>query len=472
MPGDLILAIDQGTHATRALVFDRQGREIGQARVPVDLQRHGEDRVEQSPRQILHSTQTAVETVLGMPAVATGRVSTAGLATQRSSVLAWDRDSGAPLSPVLSWQDRRSGAALDALTAHAARIREVTGLRLSPHYGAGKLQWLLAREPGVVAARENGSLVMGPLAGFLVQHLLVERPALVDHANASRTLLWDLRTRDWNDELLALFDIPRIVLPECRPICAHYGTTVHATIPLQAVNGDQTAALYAQGKPPDNTVLVNIGTGAFVLLPVQEPAPCPAGLLAGISQSDAAAGSYYLEGTVNGAAAALDWAGRLFGETAWEDRLPDWLDAIRDPPLFINTVGGLGAPWWRSGAAPRFVGGTPPPAAGMAAVIESIVFLVQANVALMCRRNTRIERLRITGGLAKLDGLCRKLATLSGLPVQRPPQVEATARGIAWQAAGCPSGWLPDGEGTIFDPVPDAALTARYDCFTQALNTL
>jgi glycerol kinase len=472
MPDKLILAIDQGTHATRALVFDHRGRDIGQARVPVDLQRHGGNKVEQSPRQILESLQTAVDGVLGLPAVAVGRIVAAGLATQRSSVLAWDRDSGDPLSPVLSWQDRRSGAALDALAAHAARIREMTGLRLSPHYGAGKLRWLLAREPAVAKARADGSLVMGPLAGFLVQHLLVDRPALVDHANASRTLLWDLQTRDWSDELLALFEIPRTVLPECRPICAYYGSTVHAAIPLQAVNGDQTAALYAQGKPPDNTVLVNIGTGAFVLLPVQEPASCPVGLLAGISQSDAAAGSYYLEGTVNGAAAALDWAGRLLGETAWEDRLPDWLDAIRDPPLFINTVGGLGAPWWRSGVAPRFVGGTPPPAAGMAAVIESIVFLIQANVALMCRRNARIERLRVTGGLANLDGLCRKLAALSGLPVQRPPQIEATARGIAWQAAGCPDDWLPDGEGTIFDPAPDATLKARYDRFIQALNTL
>ncbi|MGD8311634.1 MAG: FGGY family carbohydrate kinase [Gammaproteobacteria bacterium] len=470
MSGERVLAIDQGTHATRALLFDDRGRAVAQAGVPVELQRLSRTEVEQSPRQLQQSLRTVIAKVLASPAA--GPVTAAGLATQRSSVLAWDRDSGEPLSPVVSWQDRRATGICETLAGHDARIGQLTGLRLSPHYGAGKLHWLLAHSAPVAQALANGSLAMGPLAGYLLQHLLTGCPTVVDAANASRTLLWDLRTRDWNDELLALFGIPRSVLPACRPICADYGMSSHGGIPLRAVNGDQTAALYARGQPPENTVMVNIGTGAFALLPVADPTRRPAGLLAGISCSDASTGRYCLEGTVNGAGAALDWAGRLFGKTAWEDRLPGWLDAVGDPPLFMNTVGGLGAPWWRAGPAPHFVGGKPAPAAGMVAVAESIVFLLQVNVALLRESNPRVECLRISGGLAQLDGLCRRLASLSGLPVQRPAQVEGTARGIAWQAAGCPDGWQATGGGDTFEPREDKALAARYEAFVRHLESL
>lgn len=472
MPDTLVLAIDQGTHATRAVLFDDRGRAMARASAPVDLQHHGPAEVEQSPRQILQSLQTVVEEALGTPAAAAGRITAMGLATQRSSVLAWDRHSGDSLSPLISWQDRRAADALEAFGAQAARIGQITGLRLSAHYGAGKLHWLLSQSPAVAEGLANGSLLMGPLAGYLLWHLLADHPALVDHANASRTLLWDLRTRDWSDELLTLFRIPRSVLPGCRPICSAYGRSVHAGIPLTAVNGDQTAALHAQGQPPEDTIMVNIGTGAFVLMPVADPQLRPTGLLAGLSHSDASAARYYLEGTVNGAGAALDWAGRLFGETSLEERLPDWLETIGNPPLFINTVGGLGAPWWHTGVEPHFIGDMPEAAAGMVSVIESIVFLIQANVSRLCALNPRVLHIRISGGLANLDGLCQKLASLSGLPVHRPAQVEGTARGIAWQAAGCPDGWLPGGNETVFDPVPDAALATRYDEFSRILKSL
>jgi glycerol kinase len=314
----LILAIDQGTHSTRAIAFNLQGRAVARAQRPVGLQRLSHTAVEQSPDEILRSMQAVVAEALAGPAVAGRQVQAAGLATQRSSVLAWERTTGTALSPVLSWQDTRTADMMERLVPHAAAIIQATGLRLSPHYGGGKLQWLLEQHAKVAAAQAAGTLTLGPLASYLLHHLTDSHCEQVDHANASRTLLWNLETRDWDAQLLELFAIPHETLPVCRPICAAYGNTVNGDIPVTAVNGDQTAAIYAQGHPPAGTVMVNIGTGAFALLPVQDPHSRPAGLLAGISWSTEQTASHYVEGTVNGAGAALQWASSHFNVTGLE----------------------------------------------------------------------------------------------------------------------------------------------------------
>ena len=474
MPDKLTLAIDQGTHSTRAVVFDGQGRVVAIARKPVSLQRRNRKQVEQSPGEILQSLHAVTGDILRHPAVDAASIQTAGLATQRSSVLAWERNTGKALSPVLSWQDTRTAEKLKGLEAYAVEIRQRTGLRLSPHYGAGKLQWLLANHPDLAAARKEGTLVMGPLASYLLHHLLQRSDEVIDHANASRTLLWNLSERNWDDWLLKLFAIPREVLPKCAPVMADYGVTREGNIPLTAVNGDQTAALYAQGIPATNTLLVNMGTGAFVLMPTATNCHWQPDLLTGISRSDARSADYYIEGTVNGAGSAITWVEKHHAVSGWQQRLPAWLDAISEPPVFVNTIGGLGAPWWRPGPEPAFlstdesVGITPE--AAMVAVIESIVFLVQANIARLRELNPNVERIKVSGGLSESDGLCQKLASLSCLAVERPDTVEATARGIAWLAAGCPQEWVQTGPGTQFDPRDDARLEGRYLRFLEALT--
>ena len=465
-----ILAIDQGTHASRAIVFDHQGSLIASAQQRVALRRLDRVRIEQDAMEILASTQQVMAQVLSAPGVRTAELRAAGLATQRSSVVAWNRVTGTALSPVLSWQDRRNAALLDSLAAQQSAIAQKTGLRLSAHYGASKLRWLLEQQPAVANAYATGELLMGPLVSWLLFHLLSGNPVLVDAANASRTLLWNLQSRDWDQDLLALFHVPLQVLPACRPICAEYGITGNGGIPLRAVNGDQTAALYAQGKPAPGTIIVNIGTGAFVLLPVQDVTTRPAGLLAGISQSNAHGADYYLEGTVNGAGAALEWAAEQLSVDDVARQLPGWLANIEDPPLFINTVGGLGAPWWQPGPEPYFTTAPASPAHGMVAVVESILFLVQANIALLQSHMPDITCIQLSGGLANPDRLCQKLADLSGLTVQRPVQVEATARGIAWQAAGCPPHWPASASGDTFQPCANPGLQTRYRKFLAALK--
>jgi glycerol kinase len=223
--------------------------------------------------------------------------------------------------------------------------------------------------------------------------------------------------------------------------------------------------------PPENTISVNIGTGAFVLLPVADTSNCPAGLLAGLSRSDRQGCDYHAEGTVNGAAAALEWAAQRYRLHDWPAQLPGWLKQVAAPPVFLNSVGGLGAPWWHAGAESRFLTEPESPAAAMAGVLESIVFLVQANIDLLRNMDPKVKAIRISGGLARQDGLCQKLADLGNLVVQRPEQTEATARGIAWLAAGGPQEWSHEAEGGDFIPRQDIKLQTRYRHFCKALDS-
>jgi glycerol kinase len=469
---DLVLAIDQGTHSSRAILFDLQGRHIASAQQPVSLQQRSHTEVEQSPVEILQSVQTVIQRVLNDTGNDRGHIVCAGLATQRSSVVAWDRHSGAPLSPVISWQDRRAADRLARLEDKSQSIRRLTGLRLSPHYGAGKLQWLLEKQAAVAAARNDNRLMMGPLASYLLHHLTDHAEAIIDDANASRTLLWNLKRRNWDNTLLGYFGIPPGALPHCKPVAFDYGRIHYGAIPVMAVNGDQTAALYAQGAPSGNTLTVNLGTGAFVLLPTETPDTRPDGLLAGISYSTEQAGSYYLEGTVNAAATALEWAASSLGLRAVEQHLPGWLAAAKTPTVFINTLGGLGSPWWREGPAPHFLDAAASGPEAMVAVVESILFLLQSNIELLRAVNSTVDKIVVSGGLSGFDGICRKLANLSGMTVYRPAQVEATARGIAWQAAGCPPDWPSVGEDTTFHPAADPGLHDRYTRFLESMQAL
>ena len=476
MPRACTLAIDQGTHATRALVFDECGRVLAEARQTVGLRTWEGGCVEQDPNEILRSLDRVLEQLFQLEDVDPGDISAAGLATQRSSVVAWRR-SGEALSPILSWQDTRAEAGVDALSGHADEIRARTGLRLSPHYGASKIRWLLANNPELEGPARTGDLLVGPLAGFVLQHLSDGLPGRVDEANASRTLLWNLHQRRWDPWLLDLFGIPDSVLPNTRPVCASFGRLRRWNIPIKAVGGDQGAALYAFGPPSTNELYVNVGTGAFVLLPLAPrtgtAGPAEDRLLNTVTTSDSGRVSAALEGTVNGAGAALAWlAGQIKVGDVWS-LLPESLERVRRPPLFLNSIGGLGSPWWRAGPCPGLVGPRKrfgDPLAAVAAVTESILFLIERNVELLQAMQQEIRGIRISGGLARFDLLCQRLADLSGLPVTRAAEVEASARGIAWQAAGRASAWRDPGNMACFAPRHDGELQARYHAFLAALE--
>lgn len=461
------LSLDQGGHASRALVFDQHGRLRASAECAIRTRTQGRLRVEHVPRALLGSLRKAAEAALArLPKRAVIRA--AALATQRSSIACWDRRDGSPLSPVISWQDRRAARRIASLAPHAREIRSLTGLVLSPHYGASKLAWCLEHLAAVRRARREGCLAAGPLASFIAANLLVERPRVADPVNAGRTQLLDVRSGTWSPRLCGVFGVPADVLPDCVPNAYGFGHLEAGgrRIPLTVVTGDQPAALFALGTPRPDTAYVNIGTGAFVQRLSDADVP---GLLRSLIWHSGAEAHYALEGTVNGAGAALQWyAARAHLPLLKALRLlPDWLAAVREPPLFLNGVGGLAAPFWRPLFRPRFIGRGDTPGR-MVAILESVVFLLMENLELMGGGDASLRRIVVTGGHAQTDGLCQRLADLSGLPVVRPELHEATALGIARLTGGI-STMAPQPEAS-FTPVDNAALRRRYARWRDALR--
>ncbi len=462
-PDPLYLAIDQGTHASRALVFDRRGQALSSATVAVSLSRPRDDWAEQDGDELVASVQAAVRQALAALGERAQDVVAAGLASQRASAICWDRISGQPLSPVFSWQDRRAHAWIDQLQAHGDAVHRKTGLFLSPHYGASKLRWALDQLPAVRQALAAKTLCWGPLASFLVFRLCRERPLLADPQCAARTQLWNLQTRDWDHQLLALFGLPAGFLPRSVPTCQAWGTLegTGADIPLTAVNGDQSAAVFAFGWPEADSAYINIGSSAFVqraLLAFPGHVPRQ---LTGIILDDGATRVYMVEGNVNGAGTALAWASNELGIDQLTQKLPLWFQRPEEPPLFLNGVAGLGGPFWQAEFASRFVGQGEPWQKAVA-VVESIVFLLQANIEHMARYVPPARRIRVSGGVSQLDGLCRRLASVSGLPVHRRDDPEASARGIAYLAAQRPAEWNSAAHEEIFPVAPDKPLGDRY----------
>ena len=466
MAGPCVLALDQGGHASRALVFDAAGRVLAKAERRIATRHEGKLKVEHSAAAVLRSLQdAAAEALAALPRGV--EVQAAALATQRSSIACWDRDTGRPLSPVLSWQDRRAVRKVQALAPHGTRIRRLTGLVLSPHYGATKLAWCLKHVPAVRRAARTGRLAAGPLASYLAAGLVERHPCIADPVNGLRTQLMELRTMDWSSELCQLFDVPRQVLPECVPNAYPFGELRLAgrRIPLTVVTGDQPAALFAQGTPATDVAYMNIGTGAFVQVLADKDVP---GLLRSVLWRDGKRVMFALEGTVNGAAAALEAAAKQTGLTQARlmRHLPAWLSVASEPPLFLNGVGGLAAPYWRPEFRSRFVGTGDTPAR-IAAVVESISFLLHGNLRRMQEHGLRFSRLRVSGGLSQLDGLCQRLASLSGLPVERPQLHEATALGLARLAGGLAE--TMSVACVRFEPAPDPALLSRERGWRNAM---
>jgi len=460
----LVLAIDQGTHASRALVVDEAGRAVARGVREIALAHPQPDWAEQDGEEIVASIFDAVAQALRSLGARSAEVSCAGLASQRSNAVCWDRVSGKALSPVFSWQDRRAHAWIAALEKeHGDAVHRKTGLYLSPHYGASKLRWALDELPAVRAALEAGTLAWGPMASFLTFRLLKERPFLAEPQCAARTQLWNIHQRDWDPELLALFGLPAGFLPRSVPTIHDWGTleTSGLSAPLTAVNGDQSAAVFAFGWPEEDCAYVNIGTSAFVQRALtRSPGHVPR-QLTGIILADRDVTVYMVEGNVNGAGTALEWLERELGIEDVTARLPAWLERPGSPPLFLNGIAGLGGPFWRADFVSRFEGEGEPWQKAVA-VVESMAFLLQANIDHMARYVPEVRRMRVSGGVSRLDGLCRRLAAVSGLPVHRREDPEASARGIAYLAAGRPAAWDAASAEDVFAPARDDALRERY----------
>lgn len=456
----LFLALDQGGHASRAIVFDEGGEKLAEASLPIDTRVDGE-RVTLDPEQLLATLRGAAEVVCRELGEARHRLRAAGLATQRSNIACWERESGKPLAPVLSWQDRRAPQYLAGLDEGDVHRR--TGLFPNPHYGASKLAWCLENLPEVAEAAARGSLIFGSMASFLASRL-GGQPAAADPANASRTLLWNLHSRNWDEQLCAHFGINPGLLPPAVPSRHDYGTLdiLDLSIPLTVVTGDLSAAAFVHGRPQTRQAYVTVGTGAFIQRLTQQLPDGNPRLLNGMVWDDGQEAWYSLEGTVNGAGSALSWLmdRHQVDEEYVQEHLPNWCVTEQAPPLFLNGVSGLGSPFWHAGFESRFIGGGGL-AAQAVAVLESIVFLLLENLRSMDQVMPAPASLVVGGGLSQLDGFCQRLADLSGLTTRRSGETEGTAKGLAYLLAGLPEHWrVESGDG--FRPQPNHALLERY----------
>ena len=468
MAASHLLAIDIGTQSVRAVVINQSEEFLFEKRLPLAIKHIESDRVEQDPTSILAATRLAIRSAI----TAIPNIDSAALAIQRSTVVAWDQQTGQAVSSALSWQDTRAAAQVFALKTNTESIKHRSGLMLSPHYGASKLCWLLNNEPNVAKAYSRYSLCIGPLVSFILFHLLKARPYLCDESNAARTQLWNIHLREWDTQLCAFFNVPIDLLPEVKPTHADYGVLDDHNIPLQVVCGDQSAAFFGAGKLPEKTAVINIGTGAFLLCNAGEkPAAIPA-LLDTLAISSENSSMFLVEGTVNGAGAALEWIRQQSQTTLNYKQLDQFLQQTDDLPVFINTVGGLGSPWWNSHLEPSFIptriNCKQKPIPCLAAAVESIAFMLHTNLDTLRKHGIPIQQCLVSGGLSRLDSLCQKLANLDFIQVLRNRETESTVLGLAQL-----SGQLEKNNFNIrhrFSPKSEPGLQQRYKVFCSTLT--
>ena len=403
----------------------------------------------------------------------------AAVVCQRSSLVCWDAISGEPLSKLISWQDTRASQWLAEQSLDVDAIINKTGLYPNAHFGASKMHWCLRHNSQVIAAASAGRLRIAPLAAYLIFALLQEQPYRVDPVNASRTLLMNLASLQWDKKLLALFSIDKNVLPTIVASQSLFGHLKLQTLslPVKLLSGDQSAAAFAYGEPAEENCYINIGTGAFLYRSAGLQTNAQ-GLLNSVLH-DPGAGQppqYIREGTVNGAGSALQW----FSKQQGVDDLPlalqqavEQFSGIGDRAFFLNGIGGLGSPDWVADFPSRFIGEAVV-LEKLLAIVESIVFLIYRNFILL-NGDGKVRRVLLTGGLSNVDWICQSLANLLRLPVTRPDDCEASARGAAFLLAGRPDDWYELGQ-RVFAPVEENnsdgrnSMGSRYKKWLQLMQ--
>lgn len=470
-----VLAIDQGTTSTRALLFDEAARVVAAAQEPFPQHFPRPGEVEHDPEDLWATTVSTVRAVLDRAGCGAASVAALGIANQRETVLVWNRATGRPIHRALVWQDRRTAPECAALrdAGHEAFVSERTGLLLDPYFSATKIAWLLDRVEGARARAEAGGLAFGTVDTFLLWRLTGGRVHATDATNASRTSLYDLRTGDWDPDLLDLFRVPRRILPEILDSASDYGASeadlFGGAIRIGGVAGDQQAATLGQGCFAPGMMKATYGTGCFLVVNTGAvPAASRNRLLATVVWQHRGKRVYGLEGSIFVAGAAVQWLRDelgVIGSAEESGRLAAESDP-EQPVYLVPAFTGLGAPWWDADARGAVFGLTR--GAGRAelarAALESVGY--QTRDLIEAARGDGVEGttvLRVDGGMAASDWTMQFLADVLDLTVDRPRDLETTARGAAWLA----------GYQTGFYPGPEAAGAAVREpgrCFLPAMD--
>jgi glycerol kinase len=455
MARDHLLAIDQGTTSTRAVVYDRKLRPVGQGQVEVPPTYPNPGWVEHDPKALVDSVGPMVIAALADAGIHADRLAGIGLTNQRETTVVWDRATGRSIGPALVWQDRRTAPFCESNRDRRAWISERTGLVLDPYFSATKIAWLLDKTPDARERAGKGELAAGTVDSLLLWHLTGGERHVTDGTNASRTLLMDLRTLTWADDLCDFFAVPRSILPEILPSAGEFGRTKGLTylpdgLPIAGVAGDQQASLVGQGCLEEGQAKCTYGTGAFLLAHTgSRVVPSTLGLITTLAATlGDGPPQYALEGSVFVAGAAVQWFRdglKAVGAAPEIDVMAERADPASEV-VFVPSLTGLGAPHWEPDARGTIFGLTRSSSvADLArATLEGVAFQVADLIdAINADLPKPLREIRVDGGMARSDPFLQFQADVLGLPLRRSPQTESTALGAAL-LAGLGVGLFPD----------------------------
>jgi glycerol kinase len=443
-----LLALDQGTSSSRSIIFDAAGQIVAMAQREFRQLFPRPGWVEHDPMEIWQTQLATAREAIANAGVRAAAIAAVGITNQRETTVVWNRKSGEPLTNAIVWQDRRTAAACAALAGCGLtdRVRERTGLVIDAYFSATKLAWILDHVPGARAAAGRGELAFGTIDSWLLWQLTGGAIHATDVSNASRTMLFDIHRNRWDDELLALFDIPRAVLPEVHPSSHCFGQTkaefFGAPIMVGGVAGDQQAALFGQACFSAGLAKNTYGTGCFMLM--QTGDHCLASGNGLISTRAAQTGSkpqYALEGSVFIGGAVVQWLRDGLQAIEASTAVQSLAESVPDSGgvIFVPAFTGLGAPYWKPDARGAILGLTRGSSVAhiARAALESIAFQSAALLRAMSRDlgdGKGVTELRVDGGACVNNLLMQFQADLLGIPVLRPKVIETTALGAAYLA--------------------------------------
>jgi glycerol kinase len=443
--GNYILSIDQGTTSSRAIIFDQLGNIITSAQQEFTQHYPENGWVEHDPEQIWQSVMSTCKEVLKNGLISTSDINSIGITNQRETTLVWNKVTGKTLYNAIVWQDRRTSSYCSALknAGYEATVTEKTGLLLDPYFSATKVKWILDNVPNAREQANNGELAFGTVDSYLLWRLTDGKSHKTDATNASRTLLFNIHTQQWDNELLALFDIPQSMLPEVMDSSADFGVTAKhlfdVEMPINGVAGDQQAALFGQACYANGSAKSTYGTGCFLMVNTgQQALSSKNKLLTTVGYRLDGKVTYALEGSIFVAGAVIQWLRdglKIIKNAADSEEIAKRVKVDHGVYL-VPAFTGLGAPYWDPDARGAMIGLTRGTGVDeiISAGLQSVCYQTHDLLEAMHRDGIDLKELKIDGGMAANDWMLQNLADIVSVSVTRPVSIETTALGVAFLA--------------------------------------
>ena len=446
-----IIALDQGTTSTRAVLFDKSGAIVSSYGREIEQFYPAPGLVEHDAEELFFSSLRAVQRAMELAGASASDIAALGITNQRETAIVWEKKTGRPVCNAIVWQCRRTAGRCRQLEelGLTGTIRKKTGLIPDPYFSATKLEWILKNVPGARQRAERGELLFGTVDTWLVWRLTGGRVFATDYTNASRTMLFNIHTLEWDDELLELFGVPRCMLPEVLPCGGDFGATEHGFfgggIPIRGVAGDQQAALFGHLCLNEGEAKNTYGTGCFLLMNAGKRACTESGLLTALAACVDGRPNYALEGSVFIGGAAVQWLRDGLGLISSAAETEELAERVKDSAgmYFVPAFNGLGAPYW-DGSACGILSGITRGAKKeqiVRAVLEGMAYRVNDVLrAMEAASGVTLSRLAVDGGASANNFLMGFQADISGCEVVRPANTEVTSLGAAY-IAGLSSGF-------------------------------